>query len=261
MTDTMLLQNHPRTGPVLDLEAVNRQWADGDALRFVQWGHDTFGDGLVLSTSFGIQSAVMLHLVTQVAPAIPVIWVDTGYLPVETYRFAEELTNRLQLNLKVYQSPLSPARMEALYGRLWEQGEVADLNRYDQIRKVEPMQRALRELGSTAWLTGLRADQTNHRRSLQRVGQQDGYYKLMPILKWNAREICRAGSSPASFLNRTARKSDCWSKNGLLSRFNACNGVVELERLGWIWPASGQSNAPNVSSSCMRGFIWYTIRR
>ncbi|MFZ4640651.1 MAG: phosphoadenylyl-sulfate reductase [Nodosilinea sp.] len=189
MTDTMLLQNHPRTGPVLDLEAVNRQWADGDALRFVQWGHDTFGDGLVLSTSFGIQSAVMLHLVTQVAPAIPVIWVDTGYLPVETYRFAEELTNRLQLNLKVYQSPLSPARMEALYGRLWEQGEVADLNRYDQIRKVEPMQRALRELGSTAWLTGLRADQTTHRRSLQRVGQQDGYYKLMPILKWNAREI------------------------------------------------------------------------
>ncbi|MFM7472101.1 MAG: phosphoadenylyl-sulfate reductase [Nodosilinea sp.] len=189
MTDTMLLQNHPRTGPVLDLEAMNRQWADAGALEFVHWSYDTFGDGLVLSTSFGIQSAVMLHLVTQVVPTIPVIWVDTGYLPVETYRFAEELTGRLHLNLKVYQSALSPARMEALYGRLWEQSELAALNRYDQIRKVEPMQRALRDLASTAWLTGLRADQTNHRRSLQRIGQQDGYYKLMPILRWNAREI------------------------------------------------------------------------
>jgi 3'-phosphoadenosine 5'-phosphosulfate sulfotransferase (PAPS reductase)/FAD synthetase len=45
-----------------------------------------------MSTSFGIQSAVMLHLVTQVVPDVPVIWVDTGYLPVETYRFAEDLT-------------------------------------------------------------------------------------------------------------------------------------------------------------------------
>ncbi|HAC65803.1 MAG TPA: phosphoadenosine phosphosulfate reductase, partial [Cyanothece sp. UBA12306] len=51
---------------------------------------------------------------TQVVPHIPVIWVDTGYLPAETYRFAEELTERLHLNLKIYQSPLTPARMEAL---------------------------------------------------------------------------------------------------------------------------------------------------
>lgn len=189
MTDTMLLQNQGQTRPVLDLATVNRQWQHGDALDFVQWSWETFGPGLVLSTSFGIQSAVMLHLVTQVVPQIPVIWVDTGYLPAETYRFAEDLSQRLQLNLQVYQSPLSPARMEALYGRLWEQPEVTALNRYDQIRKVEPMQRALRDPGATAWLTGLRADQTDHRRSLQPVGLQDGYYKLLPILKWNSREI------------------------------------------------------------------------
>ena len=155
--------------------------------RLVRWSYETFGAGLVMSTSFGIQSAVMLHLVTQVVPNVPVIWVDTGYLPVETYRFAEELTNRLGLNLQVYQSPLSPARMEALYGRLWDQHDIAALNRYDQIRKVEPMQRALRELGATAWLTGLRSDQTDHRKSLDRVGMQGGRYKVMPILQWTAK--------------------------------------------------------------------------
>ena len=117
------------------------------------------------------------------------IWVDTGYLPVETYRFADDLTNRLELNLQVYQSPMSPARMEALYGRLWDQHDIEALNRYDQIRKVEPMQRALRELGATAWLTGLRSDQTDHRKSLGRVGMQGGRYKVMPILQWTAKDV------------------------------------------------------------------------
>ena len=129
MADAVLSANQTLDRPVLDLEAVNRQWGDAEASSLVLWGHNTFGEGMVLSTSFGIQSAVMLHLVTQVVPKIPVVWVDTGYLPVETYRFAEDLTSRLDLNLKVYQSPLSPARMEALYGRLWEQDDVAAFNR------------------------------------------------------------------------------------------------------------------------------------
>ncbi|MEO0409585.1 MAG: phosphoadenylyl-sulfate reductase [Cyanobacteria bacterium P01_A01_bin.135] len=155
----------------------------------VQWAADQFGDGLVLTTSFGIQSAVMLHLTTQVVPDIPVIWIDTGYLPAETYRFADQLTQRLGLNLKVYQSPLSPARMEAQYGQLWAQKDVEALNQYDQIRKVEPMQRALRELGATAWLAGLRQQQTAYRQSLSRVLQQDGITKIHPILRWSARDV------------------------------------------------------------------------
>ncbi|MEA5465207.1 phosphoadenylyl-sulfate reductase [Leptothoe sp. PORK10 BA2] len=173
----------------LDLEALNQTLNGMDAAEFVAWGADTFGDSLVMSTSFGIQSAVMLHLVTQVVPNIPIIWVDTGYLPVETYRFADELTQRLKLNLKVYQSPISPARMEALYGRLWDQNNVEAFNRYDQIRKVEPMQRALKELEAKAWLAGLRAHQTSHRQSLGRIAQQNHLYKLHPILTWHSRDV------------------------------------------------------------------------
>ncbi|MEL6138303.1 MAG: phosphoadenosine phosphosulfate reductase family protein, partial [Cyanobacteria bacterium J06628_6] len=96
----------------LDLNALNQTLKDVTAPALVEWAAKEFDSGLVMSTSFGIQSAVMLHLVTQVVPSMPVIWVDTGYLPAETYRFADQLTQRLQLNLKVYQSPLSPARME-----------------------------------------------------------------------------------------------------------------------------------------------------
>ena len=134
----------------LDTRRINRELRGLTAPESVEWAASTFGDGLVMSTSFGIQSAVMLHLATQVRPNIPVIWIDTGYLPAETYRFADELSARLSLNLQVYQSPVSSARMEVLYGKLWESDDVNDLNVYDRIRKVEPMNRALRDLGATA---------------------------------------------------------------------------------------------------------------
>ncbi|MCU0527783.1 MAG: phosphoadenylyl-sulfate reductase [Elainella sp. Prado103] len=173
----------------LNLTEVNQQLTHATALEMMHWAKDTFGDGLVMTTSFGIHSAVMLHLAVQVRPDIPVIWVDTGYLPAKTYVFAEELTDRLQLNLKVYQSPLSPARMEAVYGRLWAQNDLESLNRYDQIRKVEPMQRALRELGATAWIAGLRRNQTEHRKTLDRVSLQGTIYKLLPIFSWSSKEV------------------------------------------------------------------------
>jgi phosphoadenosine phosphosulfate reductase len=175
--------------PQLDLVAINQQLANADATELIKWAKQTFSDRLVMSTSFGIQAAVMLHLVTQVIPDIPVIWVDTGYLPAETYKFAEELTTRLNLNLKVYQSPITPARMVALYGKLWEQKEVEAFNRYDYLRKVEPMQRALTELNAAAWLAGLRRDQTKHRQNLDPISQQENLYKIYPILDWHSRDV------------------------------------------------------------------------
>jgi phosphoadenosine phosphosulfate reductase len=170
------------------IDDINQQFDRSSAAEIVKWAANTFGDGLAMSTSFGIHSAVMLHMVTQILPEVPVIWVDTGYLPASTYVFAEDLTQRLNLNLKVYQSPLSPARMEALYGRLWAQ-DVESFNRYDQIRKVEPMQRALQELGVTAWIAGLRSNQTDHRKTLTPVSLQGNVYKVLPILNWSSKAV------------------------------------------------------------------------
>ncbi len=172
----------------LDVDAAARQLTGADATQIVRWASDTFGDGLVMTSSFGAQAAVMLHLVTRVVPGIPVIFIDTGYLFPETYRFAEELTQRLRLNLKVYQPVLSPARYEALHGRQWEMGEQG-LAEYNRMRKVEPMQRALRELNARAWLAGLRRQQTDYRAGLRVVEFQDGIYKVYPILEWTTRDV------------------------------------------------------------------------
>jgi phosphoadenosine phosphosulfate reductase len=168
-----------------------RSEKEARALALIERAAAAHGDGLVLSTSFGIHSAAMLHLATRVVPRIPVVWADTGYLPPETYRFAEELTERLGLALYVASARISPARMEALYGKLWESGDREALDRYDQIRKVEPMRQALHDLGATGWLAGLRADQTQHRRSLQPVSEQWGRTKYLPLLDWSGADVHR----------------------------------------------------------------------
>lgn len=172
----------------LDLASVNTRLASASAEEIVAFAVETFGDGLVLSTSFGAQAAVMLRLATLAKPDIPVVFVDTGYLFPETYRFADALTKRLRLNLKVAVPAITPARLEATEGKLWEDG-LDGLKRYNQIFKVEPMQRALKELGATAWLAGLRSKQTDHRAQLRQVESQGGLYKIHPILDWSTRDV------------------------------------------------------------------------
>lgn len=174
----------------LDLPQINAQLEGSPAEQVIRWAHEAFGQGLVMSSSFGAQAAVMLHLATRVVPDIPVIFIDTGYLFPETYRFAEALRERLGLNLKVFQGEESPARMEALRGKLWEKG-VEGLTAYNHLRKVLPMQRALRELGAKAWLAGLRGDQTDHRSALPYVVKQNGLYKVHPILRWSRADVGR----------------------------------------------------------------------
>jgi phosphoadenosine phosphosulfate reductase len=156
----------------------------------VKWAVESFGEGLVLTTSFGIQAAVMLHLVTRIAPKIPVIFIDTGYLFPETYRFAKDLTDQLGLNLKKYVPAMTAAEQEALHGRQWEQG-VDGLKRYNLINKVEPMDRAVRELGATAWLAGLRRTQSSTREALKVIQRQNKITKIHPILDWDNRTVHR----------------------------------------------------------------------
>ena len=189
---------------VIDLDKVNDRLEDASPTEVVEWSHATFGQGLVMSSSFGVQAAVMLHLATQVVPDIPVIFIDTGFHFPQTYTFCEELTQRLGLNLKVYQSDISPARMVALYGQLWE-GNADDLMRYNRIRKVEPMARARRELGATCSLAGVRKEQTDTRAGFRRVAQLQGIYQAHPILHWSNKDVHDYSSRPLTAEDVNAR--------------------------------------------------------
>jgi phosphoadenosine phosphosulfate reductase len=156
----------------------------------ISWAVETYGDGLVMTTSFGIHSAVMLHLTTRLVPKIPVIFIDTGYLFPDTYLFARDLAERLDLNLKRFIPTMTAAEQEALFGRLWEKGPEG-LKRYNHVNKVEPMDRAVRETGATAWLAGLRREQSDSRNDLPVIQQQNKVAKIHPIIDWDARRMHR----------------------------------------------------------------------
>jgi phosphoadenosine phosphosulfate reductase len=163
----------------------NREALEEATKAQVAWADRVFRRRLIVSTSFGIQSAVILHLVSRMLPEIPVVFVDTGYLVPETYRYAEELTALLRLNVRRYTGLVTPAEMEARHGKLWE----TDLDEYHRIRKVEPMRRAIKALDAHAWIAGLRADQTTFRATLDPVTFQDGIFKVHPILRWRSQDV------------------------------------------------------------------------
>jgi phosphoadenosine phosphosulfate reductase len=171
-----------------DLAEINESLETKRAEERVAWALERFAGAVVLSSSFGAQAAVSLHMVTRQYADIPVILIDTGYLFPETYHFVDELTERLSLNLKVYRSAISPSQQEMLFGKLWEQGLVG-LEFYNQINKVEPMQRALQELGAQAWIAGLRRQQARSRKNLEVLVLRKGRVKVHPIIDWTDREV------------------------------------------------------------------------
>lgn len=179
-----------RHNPPVDAAQADRLLATMDAESRLAWALEHFPGRVVLSSSFGAQSAVMLHMASRQQPDLPVILIDTGYLFPETYRFVDELTERLGLNLQVYRSQLSPAWQEARYGRLWEQG-VDGLERYNRMNKVEPMQRALADLDARAWLSGIRRDQASSRAERGFVETRNDRFKVHPILDWSDADIFR----------------------------------------------------------------------
>ncbi|ATZ12455.1 phosphoadenylyl-sulfate reductase [Erwinia amylovora] len=186
--DLTALNQLPKVERVMALADINNKLDTLSAEDRVIWGLENLPGQAVLTSSFGIQAAVSLHLVTRQKADIPVILTDTGYLFPETYQFIDQLTEKLDLNLQVFRAAQSPAWQEARYGKLWEQG-IEGIERYNQINKVEPMNRALETLQARTWFAGLRRDQSGSRAHLPVLAIKKGVFKLLPIIDWDNRQV------------------------------------------------------------------------
>jgi len=154
----------------------------------ISWSLKNLPDTHVMSSSFGIQSIVLLDLIIKQNPNVPVILIDTGYLFPETYNFIDRLTDKFNLNLKIFRSKISPAWQEVRYGKLWEKG-IKGINFYNKINKVEPMNYALKKLSVKTWFAGLRHIQSKSRNLLPYLSIQKGIFKILPILDWSNNKI------------------------------------------------------------------------
>lgn len=172
-------------------EPANVTFAHIDSLHpeeVIEWGYSFFGETMIMTTSFGAESAVMLHMATRIIPDLKVVFIDTGYLFPETYRFMRELRDQFNLDLRIFVPSLTPACLEALHGRIWER-EGSGRKLYQQLTRVEPMNRALEQLNARAWIAGLRREQTPYRAQLRKIERQGSVFKLCPILDWTEDDV------------------------------------------------------------------------
>jgi len=158
----------------------------------VAWAAHEFGDGLIMSSSFGAESAALLHMTARILPRIPVIVVDTGFLFDETRAFIDQLSRRLNLNLVI----VRPLKGSAQYLR--DADEQDPSGRHDvegccAVNKVEPFERAMRDLGPRAWLRGIRADQTQTRRrsGIVEWSRRFECWAISPLSRWSSDDVRR----------------------------------------------------------------------
>ena len=156
------------------------------------WGIERFSPGIAISTSFQIDSVVLIDMAYAIDPDIPVFSVDTGRLPAETLELAERLRARypgLRLEL-IEPEPDEVAAMTGKHG--------VDLFRTSvdlrllccNIRKVRPLTRHLHSL--EAWVTGLRRDQWASRTNIRKVEidhDHGAVVKLNPLAEWTEEEV------------------------------------------------------------------------
>ena len=92
-----------------NLRKYNQELLDKKPQEMLTWGYENFDNKFAITTSFGIQSSVILDMVSKLSlqKKIKIFWIDTGYLPPETYHYAEKLIDNLSLEIEVLQSELS----------------------------------------------------------------------------------------------------------------------------------------------------------
>jgi phosphoadenosine phosphosulfate reductase len=164
--------------PMAELEAATPQ-------EILRWACGRF-ERICVAASFGKDSVTLLHMLRDIKPDIEVVYLNTGYDFPETLAFIERLKEEWNLNFQEYKPLWSIEEQEQRFG--------ADLYKTDPdrccgIRKVEPMARALRNYD--AWITGLRRDETEFRKHIQVVEEQDGIVKVNPLANWTEEDVWR----------------------------------------------------------------------
>jgi phosphoadenosine phosphosulfate reductase len=166
---------------------ANAGLRDQSPLEIVRWAVQQANGRALVSTNFRPYEAVILHLCAQVQPDMPVLWVDHGYNRPATYKHAEDLKQRLKLNLSQYLPKISAAHRDAIYGEIPSTADEKALKQFSAVMKLEPFQRGMKELAPTVWITALRQVQNPNRAGLNIVSEDKnfGALKVSPVFYWS----------------------------------------------------------------------------
>ena len=158
--------------------------AAADPSAVLRWAVEHIPPGrLILTSSFGPTGMVNIHLLSEIAPKVPVVFIDTLYHFAETLEHARHVTEHYGLDLRVYRPAKSREAFEAQYGEaLWQR----DLDLFHELTRTRPLQEALR--GVHGWITGRRRDQSPTRIDLENV-EFGRRVKINPLASWGSEKV------------------------------------------------------------------------
>lgn len=167
------------------VKLLNRMYSERDAQDILEHAlREQFAGEIALVSSFGADSSVLLHMVSQIDVRTPVLFVDTGKLFGETKRYRDELVEQLGLlDVRVITPEPEDLAEKDPKGALW----ASDTDACCHIRKVVPLAKALG--GFEAWISGRKRHQASTRASLEHFELEEGRIKVNPLANWTAAEV------------------------------------------------------------------------
>jgi len=173
----------------MDLNAVNQSLRNASPSEIIRWAVSQ-NKKIISTTSFGKNAAVMLHMAQAEAPGLPVIWVDTGYNLRDTYVVAERLIKSLDLNMQIFSPQVTSERRNSIMGGIPTIEDIEQHEEFTRQVKLEPFNRAIEALQPEIWLTGIRQQETDHRKTLDIVSIDGrGIVKVAPIFYWDDDQV------------------------------------------------------------------------
>ncbi|CAZ94909.1 MULTISPECIES: phosphoadenosine phosphosulfate reductase domain-containing protein [Zobellia] len=169
------------------IKKLNEQFKDADPAVIIDWAIKN-AENAVVTTNFRPYEVAILHAVSNVKGDIPVIWCDTGYNTPNTYKHAEDLIKRLDLNIDLYVPKQTSAHRDSVMG-IPQIDDPRHAEFTEQV-KLEPFKRAMAAHKPDVWFTNLRKGQTALRDSLDILSlSKDGVLKVSPFYYWSDAQL------------------------------------------------------------------------
>lgn len=171
----------------LNVVEANKELKNKSPEEIINWTLK-FAKKPLVTTNFRPYEVAILHACTQVQPSLKVIWCDTGYNTPQTYKHANELIKKLNLNVHLYVPKQTSAYRDTIMGI----PQIEDPNHaiFTEQVKLEPFERAMKEHQPDVWFTNLRKGQTAFRNSIDIISiSKSGVLKVSPFYNWSDNEL------------------------------------------------------------------------
>jgi phosphoadenosine phosphosulfate reductase len=169
----------------IDIAALNARFEKATPEEILRWALTTYKGRVGLSSSFGGQSLALIHMAIQIDPQVPILFLNTGYLFMETLKYAAEVTQRFNLNTREFKA--TRAQIEETRRNLDKRAREGSTKCCDDA-KIDLMKRSLE--GLSCWVAGLRRGQGSTRKDINIIEEyQSGLIKVHPLANWSQKDL------------------------------------------------------------------------